>query len=266
MKTDAVSGLYRYKRKKFFRKFLFVFFLLVLFFSSSFASLFFFDSFKIKEIKVEGNSSVSTEDVLGEIKNIMAQKIWGIIPADRIFTIRREKIKLEILDQFKKFSRAEVLGGFSRVFSMRVEERRPAAILCVFEGKDCFFLDETGFVFENAPYFTGGVFLKFFDRRAERPQPSPGEYLLCENDFRRIFGFAGLLDSVFPVYEIHLKDEGVSEFHIKDGWYIIVEEKGDLRAAYDNLLSTLKEISDSKNNLEYIDLRFGSKVYYKYKQ
>ncbi len=254
-----------YRRKRFFYKFLFVFFSLVLFFSFGFFSLFLFDRFKINEIRVEGNSSVKTVSVLTEIKNIMAQKIWGIIPGDRIFTLEREKIKAEILKRFKKFSQAEVSGGFSQVFSIKVEERRPAAILCSFEGKDCFFLDETGFVFENAPYFTSGVFLKFLDERSGSNQLSIlGEYLLDEADFRKISGFASLLGAIFPVYEIHLKNEGVSEFYTKEGWYVIIEGKSDLRAAYDNLSAVLKEIS--KNNLEYIDIRFGNKIYYKYNQ
>ncbi len=254
-----------YRRKRFFRKFLFVFFSLALFFSFGFFSLFFFDRFKINEIRVEGNSSVKTEAVLTEVKSMMAQKIWGIIPGDRIFTLERKKIKTEILKRFKKFSQAEVSGGFSRVFSVKVKERRPAAILCSFEEKDCFFLDETGFIFESAPYFTSGVFLKFLDERAGHSQPVVlGEYLLDEADFRKISEFAGFLSAIFPVYEIYLKDEGVSEFYTKEGWYVIVEVKSDLKAAFDTLSAVLKEIS--KNNLKYIDLRFGNKIYYKYNQ
>ena len=51
------------------------------------------------------------------------------------------------------------------------------------------------------------------------------------------------------------------------GWHIYLKMNDDIKAQLENLDLTLKNsiAPDEQSKLEYIDLRFGEKVYYKYK-
>ena len=63
-----------------------------------------------------------------------------------------------------------------------------------------------------------------------------------------------------------LKKENIYEFYTQEGWKIILNDKNEPRSAYLNLITALDaNIKDKRAKLDYIDLRLGNKIYFKYK-
>ena len=79
--------------------------------------------------------------------------------------------------------------------------------------------------------------------------------------------FAGLaVKTGNGITEVVLKKENIYEFYTKEGWKIILNDKNEPKSAYLNLITVLESnIKDKRTKLDYLDLRLGNKIYFKYK-
>ena len=131
--------------------------------------------------------------------------------------------------------------------------------------EECAFVDEKGFIFGPAPTFSGTIFPKFFDKRG---QPSAiGKEMIPETEFQKLRSFKELLaKNDINVAKIILQDEAIYEVYSKEGWYILLNAKNEPNPSFNNLKLVLDtQIKEKRLKLEYIDLRFGKKVFYKLK-
>ena len=223
--------------------------------------------FRIQKISVKTDSSVlNAEKLSARISNYMDRKYFGIFPADNIFLFSKEKAEKAILDDFLRVKEIYMNKDFPNTISLEVKERKPEALLCY--GDECGFLDETGFVFEKAAVFSGAIFAKFKDSRTNTAKISIGEQFLNPDEFRNIVYFKNFAaDEGIIISEIEIKNEEIYKFFVSGGWFILLNENNNSKKAFENLKTSLKEkIGKKRENLEYIDLRFGNKVFYKFKQ
>ena len=118
------------------------------------------------------------------------------------------------------------------------------------------------------------MFLKLIDQRnsdsgenAKTIDGYLGISLIAESEFKKILEFAGLAAKTGGgVSEVVLKKENIYEFYTQEGWKIILNDKNEPQSAYLNLITALdSNIKDKRPKLDYIDLRLGNKIYFKYK-
>lgn len=256
------------RRKRFIKKLVLVFlFLFFVFFCA--VAFFYIPYLRIQKISIEGNLSLSTEKILAEISSYLVGKSFLVFPRNNIFILPKQAIINNLSNKFPRISEAYLNKDFPSSLSVVIKERKQAAILCALE--DCFFIDENGFVFERAPYFSGDVYLKFLDEREETRNLASnwkqGFQLISEDQFKKLIDFRDLISREnIKVSEIILKKEGIYEMDISEGGHILLNEQNDAKISFENLKITLdSKIQNDRQKLEYIDLRFGNKVFYKFK-
>ena len=120
--------------------------------------------FQIKKIEIIGNSSIIGSDLTDAIKSKLDGKYIGLFSKANIFIIPKGNILAELPEEFKRIKKISLDKKYFSAIVVKIEERNNAAIFC--EKEDCAYIDESGFVFEKAPYFSGAVFLKLIDQRA----------------------------------------------------------------------------------------------------
>jgi cell division septal protein FtsQ len=267
-KRDILGSSKKLRRKRLLKKLVLVFFFLLFVFSC--ATAFFYAPYlRVKKISLEGNSSLSAEKILGEVSNYLQGKFFRIFPRDNILLLSKEAIVTNLLRKFPRIEEVSLLKNFPDGISVKIKERQQKAILCANESppaRGCFFIDENGYVFEEAPYFSGDVYLKFFDER-ESPPGAPGFQIISEEQFKKLLEFRDFLSREnIKISKIILKKEGIYEADISEGWYILLNEQNEPKISYENLKISLdSKIQGNRQKLEYIDLRFGNKVFYKFK-
>ena len=228
------------------------------FFQSSF--------FKIKEIAIKGNNSVSVEVLRDKIAGHLNWSYYGIFPRDNIFFIPKEEIKKDILIDIPRVKNVRLDRKlFFRNLAVEITERQNGGILC--RRETCSFIDEDGFVFEKAPYFSGSIYLRFFDERVGSSSDiAMGENLLSSGEFKKLLDFKELASKKrVDISEIVLKKEETYEIHTAEKWRILINSRHGANDFFINLATTLDEIKDERLKLDYIDLRFGNKIFYKFK-
>lgn len=223
--------------------------------------------FQVQKIEVSGNSLINGEDLIGGIKAKLEGEYLGLFPKSNIFLIPKSKILAVLPQEFKRIKSITLYKKYFSAIAVKIEERSNAALYC--ETENCAYADENGFVFEKAPYFSGAVFLKLIDQRmsGKTVEEYLGLNFIDESEFKKILEFAGLAAKIGNgITEVILKKENIYEFYTKEGWKIILNDKNEPQSAYLNLITALDaNIKDKRTKLDYIDLRLGNKIYFKYK-
>ena len=228
--------------------------------------------FQVDKIEITGDKVIIENDLTDAIKEKLEGKSLWLFPKTNIFLIPKNKILAELPAEFKRIKKISLAKKYFNGITATIEERNNSVLYC--EKEDCAYADENGFVFEKAPYFSGAVFLKLIDQRnldsgwnTKIIDEYLGSNLIAESEFKKMLEFVGLIAQIGGgITEVVLKKENIYEFYTKEGWRIILNDKNEPQNAYLNLITALEaNIKDKRTKLDYIDLRLGNKIYFKYK-
>jgi len=130
----------------------------------------------------------------------------------------------------------------------------------------CFFSDDEGFIFTSAPVFSTSIFFRYYhDQPLEIGQkPLPLEVFGAVEDFHRAVPSLRLtpdateIDSQYFDFKLYLKEGGYLHFSLEE----------PLELTLDRLQRFLWEkedelIVDGRLEVDYIDLRFGNRIFYR---
>ncbi len=279
-KGDILASSRRLKRKRIlFRAALGAAGFLVSF--AAVSALFYIPALRIKNIVVRGNSILESAEIISAVTQTINGKYVGIFPKDSILVFPKEKISAELAKKFGRIKRVSVKRGFPDSLSVTIEERKPTALFCQenkqnyaanFASKPgvgnenvCYFIDQDGIVFEPAPNFSDNVYVKFY---AEGGEAASGAGIPEKiSGFKKMMWFAeAARNSGVDIIKVAMAKERMKKFYSSEGWFIMLNENDDFQTAFENLKLALGEkIKDNRKYLEYLDLRFGNKLFYKYK-
>ncbi|OGI74427.1 hypothetical protein A3D42_01045 [Candidatus Nomurabacteria bacterium RIFCSPHIGHO2_02_FULL_41_18] len=235
-------------------------------------------AFNISEIKISGEKAVDTESITEVVeKNLKTKHLW-IFPKSNFLLLPKNQIKKELMVEFSRLENVSFNLQNLRTLLVSVSERENKYIWCGANmeiefsensEKGCFFMDASGYVFDQAPYFSGDVYFRFFGALKEN-------YFFPEV-FGKFISFIDVLPRFgFVPVSLYSKIDGDIEIHLSsDSSYlnspkIIFKKNSDLEKISENLQAALDteplrtELKNKYSFLQYIDLRFGNKVYYKF--
>lgn len=119
--------------------------------------------------------------------------------------------------------------------------------------RPCYYVNREGLVVEGAPQLKGELFPKLYDERE-------GEKRIIEE---RLLAF---VSHFYALGRFVVKNDDTLEIGWPGAMQLKVSLKDNPQEAAKNLALILeKEIGDRRDKVDYIDLRFGNRVYYKLK-
>jgi len=237
------------------------------------------DEFNIKTVIIAGNSVITKNQLEQAVSKRLIGSYLLLIPKTNILLFPKKSITASVLESFNRLQDAEIVVEDLQTIKLTVKERQSFALYCGEASIDtheelgnCYFLDKSGFIFAKAPDFTGYVFFKYFGKLNENtesygenpigvqymPAPSFREFTLFLESFSE-------LDSA-PTALLRMGEKDF-EIHFDDGSRILFDRDQSLATILDNLQSVLEsDIFRERGDiqLDYIDLRFGNKVFYKF--
>lgn len=222
--------------------------------------------FSIDHIEVSG-----ANDIRGELmRAFVATKLWdgslSFLSESNVFLYPRAEIEMALTDFFPRvesarISRESLLGN---AITVSIAERKPFAKWCL-DIDVCYAMDRSGFIFAFAsttPRFeTVYVF--------EGPLPAIGSSIGQTYLPGRFFGVLALLERLgeagFSPQRISVEDDQDFSVALAEGFELRVSFGADVGAIVKNLELVLSSevLRGKESELEYVDLRFGNRVYYK---
>ncbi|MEK7649976.1 MAG: FtsQ-type POTRA domain-containing protein [Patescibacteria group bacterium] len=229
----------------------------------------FSNRFHIVDVSLEGVARTSREDVDLYLAEWLGQKKWGIIPVRSYWLLSRSDLSQGLASAFPTIEHAEVVKEFPHALKVSVKEYAGWGVLCRTNADECFWIDRAGVAFEPAPAgFSGIIVPKITDERDRtvvfREQQLSGEMMRLITFFNERAPQDPRIQSV--EFTIARTDETI-RVKTRAGWEILMLEKTDPGYVWQNLETALAgEIKDDISRLEYVDLRFGNKIFYKFRE
>lgn len=262
-KKKSLKKRFRLKKKKpFFKKKVFwVFVFIFLGFGFLIYFLVFSQTFQVKEIRVFGNEKVSREN-LQELIEAKAKRTF-FLQTKSIFLVDLRGIEETILAEFPLIAEAKLKRKFPNILSLEIRERKPLATFCQ-DSKECFKIDKEGVAFLEAKEEQKEGCLLIFSQKEEKI--SLGQRVIQEDHLGSIFEIQKNLEEDFKIKieKFFLLDEKLN-VETEQGFEIYFDLEGDVLNQISNLGLILQEEipPEERKNLQYIDLRFGNRVFYK---
>ncbi len=225
------------------------------------------DFMKIKNVNILGVQEIKEND-LKEIvwKDLDTKYLW-LFSKDNIFIYPRKKIIGDVLKDFPKIRSASVDLDFPDSVNLKIDERMPYALWCGdATSTDCYFVDEEGYIFGTADDYSNDKFFRYYKNLGADIFIRQSIFDLKK--FEDLDSFVVFLTGLeISPYKMVYKDDRNCEIYFGEGTKIIFDSTMDMKDIINNFQSILNmdEFSDVENlkKLEYVDLRFGNKIFYK---
>jgi cell division septal protein FtsQ len=266
------SGRFAQKRQEAFNFKVALLVLVIVIIALGFSSLLGIDRILIKEVEIEGNSVIFDKEIKEIVHENLSGSYFYLFQKSNFLLFPKEAIKKEILKEFERVEDVDFsIENFEKL-TISIKERRPHYLYCgdfVKEEEKCFFLDNDGLIYSTSPTFSGNVFIRFYGPiNGDNPV---GKVFLPESKFKSLTSFFNSLMQarLEPIRLERLEDDDI-EVYLESGGKIIFNLKQDMTKLSEDLNSILEDPAfeqerENISDLEYIDLRFGNKVYYKFR-
>lgn len=241
---------------------------------------------RISDVIVHG-SSVTQPDVLEQVvRREISGRYAFVVPRDNILFYPQVKLTQLVRRSNPALAAASVNLNAKRELVLEVTERAPDFLWCNIideENKRCYFMDKNGVAYMESPQFSDNVFIEIIGRTKDDPL---GKMTIAKEEFlalRQVVQIipsltkdTGLVnDSIYKVVSLGGGDYNIFFHHnTADGgqnWHIIVnlkQQATDILAAFSTVVQSeifKKDTNGTERGLDYIDLRFGKKIFYKFK-
>ncbi len=239
----------------------------------------------IQQITISGNKVIDTE----LIKNIVAENLvdnyFYILPKTNSLFYPKDKIMLDLSSKYKRLKDITLNVDKLENLNVKVNERTAYFTWCGEIPEDatinieekCYFVDDEGYIFDEAPYFSGEVYFKFYGTNNININDPTGSYyakdifnkLIILNTTLKTMGLKTTALAIKGNGEIKIFLSGINKSATRPE--IIFNMKSDFNKIAENLQAALttaplqNDFEKKYASLLYIDLRFGNKVYYKFK-
>lgn len=223
---------------------------------------------QIKNIKIGGLITLDNIELQKQISDELAGKYGYVIPKSNYLFYPADKIIKKISTNYKVES-VEVETSHMSDLNVDVVERIPEVMVCDGFREDqesCFFADKTGYVFDKVSPLYDGDYVKYY-LNTNLDSIQLGNIFMDQARFNELQKFttnllisgiksSGILISEDKSYELYIenRNEGTAVIYFDD------------RIPFDKTFSNLIAFwQNSKDDFEYINLRFGNNIFYRIK-
>lgn len=221
---------------------------------------------KIKKVEANGTEKVSSAELISAVGEYLGGfKLAKILKGNYLF-FSEKKLAEYLKGNFPGLKEISVNKKLPPGLIVKARDRQKVMVYCGRE--QCFFLDEDGIAFESAPEIYGGLNVVLKDNSGRETQPGNKMIEVSLINFMLKAQKVIINDLNMSLVNFEIGNYPTSDVNVEmpEGWKIMLDSKLSLQEQISALKKVLDDkIKDQRNRLEYIDLRIGNRVYYKFK-
>jgi hypothetical protein len=217
--------------------------------------------FTIQNVSASGGITIQSSEVIARAEPVLEGAYLKLVPRRFTYSYPEEAIEASV-STVPRIKNVRVEKESNQSILITYDEYVPDALWCDKEGKDCLFIDASGYAFGEAPDLKGGSLIRY--HTSETPLKVGATPFLVD-DYNQTKDFAERLAGTgWFVANVEIDS-------VRDVFYTLVGggelkvtlgEKNERTLEYLNTIRISEEFSHLEpGNFEYIDLRFGTKVF-----
>ncbi len=235
---------------------------------------------RIERIEVRGQRLLAAAEIEQAVRDMLGGSYFGLAPRDSVFLISRPGLAEGLLDRYSVIERASVERIFPNRLAVNITERKLWGIYCDrpsarpepgagntgAEERQCFYLDTRGIAYEKLSDVRGWLLPVIYAARPvtageQAAPPSTLQY------FKEADAAVALISARILSMRLATTTADDVRFDLAEGWHLLVNVSRPV-SDWGRVLGTVldQEIRERRGELEYVDLRFGAKVFYRFKQ
>lgn len=225
---------------------------------------------RVGPIEIRGAMTLPPQRIEAEIRQELAGPVFRFLPRDNFFLVSAESIERRLRGRFPQIETVNVGKRFPNRLIVAVGERQLWGVYCerpdeTKPPRTCFYLDTHGVAYSEVAAVEGWLLPVIYAPVLDGDGGTAVAPATLE--------FYSRAREALAVIDAHLLAATVStstpddiRLSLAEGWELWVSTNRPVGEWLTVLRTVLeKEISDRRGELEYVDLRFGNKVFYKYR-
>jgi len=239
----------------------------------------------INEIRVTGAHVIDEEEVKAEINQQISGKYVYLFSKANSFIYPNREIYNSLRELFPRIESLDINLENLKILNINITERKGEFLYCGKSvpvekdkiGENCYFINNDGYIFDQAPYFSGNVYFKYYMVLPTTEETPLGKQMISPDKFHTIVRFVDGVESLGfePIYFMMNKGDGTNYLYLnhKEGVIapsIIFKDSDNFDDILENFSLAMKkkefaeEIRAKYNTILYIDMRFKNKMSYKF--
>ncbi len=220
----------------------------------------FYPKFQLEDIVIENDKYINQEAFTQFIANEANNKIL-YLSSNSMFLINKTELRKEILLKMPIIQDVKITKTFPNTLNFEIKERVPASIWCQKKEKStCYYIDKAGVAFQKAEFMGKNFFIIIKDKE----DLIIGDEVITKEDIEKITLIENTIkDFNFEVdyFKFHSKER--FEVILVDGWSFLFTYE-NIEEELENLPVAYNQVDEKRRKeLEYIDLRFKDRLFYK---
>ncbi len=240
--------------------------ILFILFGGVFYLIFFASFWRVLYVEVSGNQNVDKEVIILTAKSYFNTKT-------NILFLKTKILADALMKTYPAIENVAIKKHW-QALTISVNERTPVALWCAKAtsknseiNSNCFYLDKNGIIFLPAPETSGSLILKISD--SVQKNLVLGDRVIDPEILKYFLKFNDLLENKigYQFNEFIINSDN-SDFQgkISGAWRVLFNNQTPVEEEARILESVLsQEVKSNISRLDYIDLRFGKRIYYKLK-
>ena len=237
------------------------------------------DKLKISNIEISGNERIAQEEIKNLALDQLTQRRWLFFSQENIFFFNKKEVKQRLLENYF-LEEVKIKKKYPNTLELEIKEKISAIIW--FSGEDKYYLDLDGVALRKMAGDELVIKSVEGDLDIIRSELSSGEYPVIYDQSSNpvdigqnvvsketISFVVDLIDELkvkadFDISHYNIAQPNAKEIILvtKEGWQAYFKVSDEARGQAESLISVLYNKVKNRSSLEYIDLRFGSKVFY----
>ena len=223
-------------------------------------------AFKVSTIEVVNNTSLETEDLNKMVEDVIEGRYFFIVPKSNALFIPVERIRRTIKRQSPEVDSVKISKQGLSQLNIEVKKRVPYVVWCDESQakRRCFFADKAAYLFLEAPNSNLRLFPVFYGNGDGKIL---GTQFMEEVNFKNAHAFYSFLEEQ-GLSVNHMSPSGKDLMAVLDSGASIIFDPQEVDDAATNISALLSspELTGEGFDIEvveYVDLRYGSKVFWK---
>ncbi len=224
------------------------------------------DFWKIKEINIAGTERASATNIKKIVERQITGAYFGIFPRNNFLIYPKKAIEKEILDSLPVVHSTKANADLNNNIIIDVRERLAFALWCR-GAEDCFLMDESGMIFASATD-NNGKLLKYYGIVDGEPIGKK----FGEEFFPELSVFIGKMRGLgLQAVAVKVIDKTLAKIDFEDGSYLMfLPFEKNKEALFTNIELFVNNLRTKNGGsipaFEYIDARYGNKIFFKIKE
>ncbi len=255
-------------------------FVLILLVASAVVGAAYLPALQVRAVAVSGAQTLSSSTIEAFVRDRLAGAYWHVFPKSNIFLYPKGRINSDLLAAYPVLASADVHASDFHTVAVDLVERAPRALWCPPEAggppAQCLFLDENGVAYSEAPTFSEPVYTTYFG--STTPSTGSGQatdilpkQFLSPADFQSLSALVDAIAQKIPdekLASVNVNTDSDVSMGFADGFvlkFALHDAGGDIFERFSLALTSDPLKSHKLSDFQYLDLRFGDKLYYKLK-